>query len=133
MTELHVYISEDGIEFDNEEECLRHEYEIGCRARKLKGRVVLLDVNCCPLPLSDLSQWEDAWFIYAKDIQALRDLSDIWDLDLIGMTPPRFLFADKPGLFAYDKTINEWYHMGTRLQEIQSIADKAMKTINDNL
>lgn len=133
MRELHVYIAEDGTEFDDKEECLRHEHEVGCRAQKLKGRVVLLDVNYCPLSLSDLTQWEDAWFIYAKDIQALRDLSDIWDLDLVGMNPPRFLFADKPGLFTYDETINEWYHMGTRLQEIQSIADKAMKTINENL
>lgn len=45
----------------------------------------------------------------------------------------RFLFADTPGLFAYDEIIDEWYHVGTRLQEIQSIADQAMKTINENL
>ena len=130
MTELHLYIAEDGTEFEDEEECLRH--EAGCRAQLLKG-VVLLDENFRPIPLSDLSQWENAWFIYAKDIQALRDLSDVWDWDLTGISPPRFLFADTPGLFAYDGTIDEWYHMGTRLQETQSAADRAMKTINDNL
>lgn len=130
MTELHLYISDDGTEFEDEEECLRH--EAGCRAQGLKG-VVLLDENFRPLPLSDLSQWENAYFIYAKDIQALRDLSDVWDWDLVGISPPRFLFADIPGLFAYDGTIDEWYHIGTRLQEIQSIADKAMKAINENL
>ena len=130
MTELHLYIAEAGTKFEDEEECLR--YEAGCQAQELKG-VVLLDENFRPLPLSDLSQWENAHFIYAKDIQALRDLSDIWDWDLTGISPPRFLFADTPGLFAYDGTIDEWYHMGTRLQEIQSVADQAMKTINDNL
>lgn len=130
MTELHLYIADDGTEFEDEEECLRH--EAGCRAQGLKG-IVLLDENFRPIPLSDLSQWENAWFIYAKDIQALRDLSDVWDWDLTGVAPPRFLFADTPGLFAYDGTIDEWYHMGTRLQEIQSAADQAMKTINDNL
>ena len=130
MTELHLYIADDGTKFEDEEECLR--YEAGCHAQLLKG-VVLLDENFRPIPLSDLSQWENTWFIYAKDIQALLDLSDIWDWDLTGMSPPRFLFADKPGLFAYDETIDGWYHMGTRLQEIQSVADKAMKTINDNL
>ena len=130
MTELHLYIAEDGTEFEDEDECLRH--EAGCRAQGLKG-VVLLDENFRPLPMSDLSQWENAHFIYAKDIQALRDLSDIWDWDLTGISPPRFLFADTPGLFAYDGTIDEWYHMGTRLQEIQSIADKAMKIINNNI
>ena len=131
MTELHLYIADDGTEFEDEEECLQH--EAGCRAFELKGRVVLLDENFLPLFLTDLSQWENAWFIYAKDIQALRDLSDVWDWDLTGISPPRFLFADTPGLFAYDGTIDEWYHMGTRLQEIQSAADRAMETINDNL
>ena len=130
MTELHLYIADDGTEFEDEEECRL--YEAGCRAQLLKG-VVLLDENFRPIPLSDLTQWENAWFIYAKDIQALRDLSDVWDWDLTGISPPRFLFADTPGLFAYDGTIDEWYHMGTRLQEIQSAADQAMKTINDNL
>ena len=130
MTELHLYIADDGTEFEDEEECLRH--EVGCRVQLLKG-VVLLDENFRPIPLSDLSQWENAWFIYAKDIPALRDLSDVWDWDLTGVSPPRFLFADTPGLFAYDGIIDEWYHMGTRLQEIQSAADQAMKTINDNL
>lgn len=130
MTELHLYIADDGTKFEDEEECLR--YEAGCQAQGLKG-VVLLDENFRPIILSDLSQWENAWFIYAKDIQALRDLSDVWDWDLTGISPPRFLFADTPGLFAYDGTIDEWYHMGTRIQEIQSVADKAMKTINDNL
>ena len=130
MTELHLYIADDGTEFEDEEECLRH--EVGCRVQLLKG-VVLLDKNFRPIPLSDLNQWENAWFIYAKDIQALRDLSDVWDWDLVGISPPRFLFAAKPGLFAYDETIDEWYHMGTSIQEIQSIADKAMKVINDNL
>ena len=131
MTELHLYIADDGTKFDDEEECQL--YEAGCRAQKLKGRVVLLDENFRPIPLSDLSQWENAWFIYAKDIQALRDLSDVWDWDLVGISPPCFLFADTPGLFAHDGIIDEWYHVGTRLQEIQSAADQAMKTINDNL
>lgn len=130
MTELHLYIADDGTKFEDEDECLQ--YEAGCRAQELKG-VVLLDENFRPIPLSDLSQWENAYFIYAKDIQALRDLSDVWDWDLVGISPPRFLFADTPGLFAYDGTIDEWYHVGTRLQEIQSIADKAMEVINDNL
>ena len=131
MRELHLYIADDGTEFEDEEECLRH--ETGCRAQELKGQVALLDENFRLLPLSDLSQWENAWFIYAKDIQALRDLSDVWDWDLTGIRAPRFLFADTPGLFAYDEIIDDWYHVGTRLQEIQSIADQAMKAINENL
>lgn len=131
MREIHLYVADDGTEFEDEEECLR--YETGCKAQELKGQVVLLDENFRSLSLSDLNQWKDAWFIYTKDIQALRDLSDVWDWDLTGMRAPRFLFADTPGLFAYDEIIDEWYHVGIRLQEIQSIADQAMKAINENL
>ena len=131
MTEVHLYVADDGTEFEDEEECLRH--EAGCRAFELKGRVVLLDEDFLPLLLTDLSQWENARFIYAKDVQALQDLSDVWDWDLTGMSPPHFLFEDKAGLFAYDGTIDEWYHMGTRLQEIQSNADRAMEIINKNM
>ena len=131
MKELHLYVADDGTEFEDEEECLRH--EAGCQAKELKGRVVLLDENFRPIPLSDLSQWENAWFIYAKDIQALKDLSDVWDWDLTGMSPPHFLFEDKAGLFSFDEDQDKWYHMGTRIQAIQYLADRAMKIINENL
>ena len=131
MTELHLYVADDGTEFENEEDCLRH--EAGCRAFELKGQVVLLDVRFCPIPLSDLGQWKDARFIYAKDVQALRALSDIWEWNLTGLCPPNFLFENTAGLSAYDEDYDTWYHVGTRLQEIQSMADKAMSVINKNM
>lgn len=131
MRELHLYIAEDGTEFEDEEECLRH--EAGCQAYELKGRVVLLDENFLPLFLTDLSQWENAWFIYAKDVPALHELNAVWDWDLTGLCPPDFLNGDTAGLFAYDKDYDTWYHVGTRLQEIQSMADKAMSIINKNM
>lgn len=131
MREVHLYIADDGTEFEDEQECMV--YETVQSAKTLKGKVVLLDKQFKPISLDNLAEWENAWFIYVKDIQALRDLSDVWDWDLTGIRPPRFLFADTPGLFSYDEIIGEWYHMGTRLQEIQSVVDQAMKTINDNM
>lgn len=123
MTELHLYVADDGTKFEDEEECLQYEAEN--RAKELKGRVVLLDNLFRPIPLPDLSQWENACFIYAKDVQALRDLT--------GINPPHFLFEDKAGLFSYDENSDKWYHMGTRIQAIQYLADRAMKIINENL
>ena len=41
MTELHLYIAEDGTEFEDEQECLA--YEAAQSAKTLKGKVVLLD------------------------------------------------------------------------------------------
>ena len=131
MTELHLYIAEDGTEFEDEQECLA--YEAAQSAKTLKGKVVLLDADFKVIPLDNLADWERTFFIFTKDVSALHELRAVWDWDLTGLCPPSFLFEDKAGLFAYDEDQDEWYHMGTRLQEIQFIADKAIKIVNDNL
>lgn len=131
MTELHLYIAEDGTEFEDEQECLA--YEAGYRAKELKGKVVLLDRQFKSIPLDNLAEWENTFFIFTKDVSALHELRAVWDWDLTGLCPPGFLFEDTAGLFAYDEDNDTWYHMGTRLQTLQTIADKAMKAINDNM
>ena len=131
MRELHLYIAKDGTEFEDEQECLR--YEAGCQAKELKGKVVLLDAQFKPIPLDNLAEWDETFFIFAKDVPALHELRDAWDWDLTGICPPDLLFEDTAGLFAYDEDCDSWYHMGTRLQELQAITDKAMKTINENV
>ena len=131
MRELHLYIAEDGTEFEDEQECLA--YEAGQSAKTLKGKVVLLDADFKVIPLDNLAEWENTFFIFTKDVSALHELRDVWDWDLTGLCPPDLLFEDTAGLFAYDEENDTWYHMGTRLQALQTIADKAMKTINDNM
>ena len=131
MRELHLYVAEDGTEFEGEEECLA--YETAQTAKTLKGKVALLDADFKVIPLDILEEWDRAYFIFVKDMSALHELRDVWDWDLTGLCPPDLLFEDIAGLFAYDEDCDSWYHMGTRLQEIQSIADKAMKTINENV
>lgn len=131
MKELHLYIAEDGTEFEDEQECLA--YEAAQSAKALKGKVVLLDRQFKSIPLDNLAEWENTFFIFAKDVSALHELRNVWDWDLTGLYPPDFLFEDTAGLFAYDEDNDTWYHMGTRLQTLQTIADKAMKAINDNM
>lgn len=131
MREVHLYIAEDGTEFEDEQECMA--YEAGQNARMLKGQVVLLTEGFQPIPLDDLSKWDGAWYIFVKDQLALHALKEVWDWDLTGMYPPQFLFEDTAGLFAYDESNDEWYHMGTRLRDLQSIADEAMGVINKNM
>ena len=131
MRELHLYIAEDGTEFEDEQECLA--YEAGQSAKTLKGKVVLLDADFKVIPLDNLADWERTFFIFTKDVSALHELRAVWDWDLTGMCPPGFLFEDTAGLFAYDEDNDIWYHMGTRLQTLQAIANKAMKAINDNM
>lgn len=131
MRELHLYIADDGTEFEDEQEC--YAYETEQSAKKLKGKVVLLDEQFRPIPLESLADWDKTFFIFAKDVSALHELRGVWDWDLTGLCPPDFLFEDTAGLFAYDEDRDTWYHMGTRLQEIQSIADEAMSVINKNM
>ena len=131
MTELHLYIAEDGTEFEDEQECLA--YETAQSAKTLKGKVALLDADFKVIPLDILEKWDRAYFIFVKDVSALHELRAVWDWDLTGLYPPDLLFEDTAGLFAYDEDCDSWYHMGTRLQELQAIADKAMKTINENV
>ena len=131
MRELHLYVADDGTEFEDEQECLAYETEQS--AKKLKGKVVLLNAGFKVIPLGTLADWDRAFFIFAKDVSALHELRDVWDCDLTGSYPPDFLNGDTAGLFAYDEDYDNWYHMGTRIQEIQALADKAMSVINNNV
>ena len=131
MRELHLYIAEDGTEFEDEQECFAYETEQS--AKKLKGKVVLLDADFKVIPLGALADWDKAYFIFTKDVSALHELRDVWDWDLTGLYPPNFLNEDTAGLFAYDDDADAWYHMGTRLQGLQVIADRAMSVINKNV
>ena len=131
MRELHLYIAEDGTEFEDEQECLA--YETAQSAKTLKGKVALLDADFKVIPLDILEEWDRAYFIFVKDVSALHELRNVWDWDLTGLCPPGFLFEDTAGLFAYDDDADDWYHMGIRLQGLQTIADKAMKIINENV
>lgn len=131
MRELHLYIAEDGTEFEDEQEC--YAYETEQSAKKLKGKVVLLDHQFKPIPLDNLGDWDKTFFIFVKDVPALHKLRAVWDWDLTGMCIPDCLMEDTTGLFAYDEDYDTWYHLGAHLQKVQSIADKAMKIVNDNM
>ena len=131
MRELHLYIAEDGTEFEDEQECLA--YETAQTAKTLKGKVALLDADFKVIPLDIFEKWDRAYFIFTKDVSALHELRDVWDWDLTGLYPPDFLNGDTAGLFAYDDDADGWYHMGTRLQSLQAIADMAMSVINKNI
>ena len=85
------------------------------------------------IPLDTLADWDRACFIFVKDVSALHKLRNVWDWDLTGLYPPDFLNGDTAGLFAYNDDADSWYHVGTFLQEIQALADKAMSVINKNV
>ena len=71
MKELHLYIAEDGTEFEDEQECLV--YEAAQSAKTLKGKVVLLDADFKVIPLDNLADWERTFFIFTKNVSALMD------------------------------------------------------------
>lgn len=132
MREVHLYIAEDGTEFEDEQECLAYEAAQSAKTL-LKGKVVLLDEYFKVIPLDNLADWENAFYIFTADTSALHDLYEVWGRDLTGLYPPDFLNGDTAGLFVYDEDYDNWYHMDNRIQSLQAIAGRAMKVVNKNL
>ena len=126
MEEVTYWRADDGKIFDDEDDC--RDYEFSLNAKALEGRVFLLDRYCRPLPLTDYNSYTDAYFIFMVDDSAWSDLYDAWP-DFDSYFPHDLHDADA-GLWAYDDHEDNWYHMGKKIADLQSTADKCMKSIN---
>lgn len=132
MTEMTIYVADDGTQFDYEEDCLEYEWSL-----KLGDNIEFALVNhkkTRKLNPKDFKSYEDAWFIFVPNETAFKQLQDAWDGNYIDTCYPPFLWEDnhKYGLWAYDESIcrEGWYHVGEYLQSIQDEADKVMGLIN---
>lgn len=100
MTVKKIYISDDGIEFQNEWECA--DYEAKIRANRFKDAALLFDKDGKPLCLTEKG-FEEAWFIRCKTKEAAEYL-----FNEFGDT------YDNPwwGSHAYDLKAGCWYYEG---------------------
>lgn len=71
MIVKNIYISDDGMEFQSEWECVEHEAEI--RANKFKDTALLFNAEGEPLVLTE-EGFEKAWFIRCKTKEAAEYL-----------------------------------------------------------
>lgn len=131
MKEVTYWEADDGTQFEYEDEC--REYEWKQKVEENEDRFFLLDSGKDKLDPYDTASYDDTYFIYIPNKSSAKVLYDIWDSDITGVYPPDFLsnYDLTPGLWAFDDTCDEWFHLGERIAELQDIADKCMEKINE--
>lgn len=127
MEKIVIYRAFDGTDFEDATECREYEF-----AENTKDcRYSLLDNHFQPLDLSLPGSYDSCFYIFVPDENAMEDLYDNWDDDLIGTYCPSCISYGAPtGLYAYNSDSEEWFHVGEKIAELQDLADHAMKAIN---
>jgi hypothetical protein len=134
MEEIIIYRADDGTDFDDEYDCRYYEWSSNIKDNA-NLPLKLLNGNCQTLSLHETDSYNDAYFIFIGSEEAADFLADIWNTDMVDVYVPRFLRrygGRKTGLWAYDESTEEWYHLGDRLAELQEMADKCMQAVNDD-
>ena len=135
MEEIVIYRADDGTDFDDEYDCRYYEWSTNVKDNDHLP-VKLLNSNCQTLPRHETDSFNDAYFIFIGSEEAADFLADIWDTNMVEVYAPHFLCrynTRKTGLWAYDESTEEWYHLGDRLAELQEIADRCMEAVNNEL
>lgn len=134
MEEIIIYRANDGTDFDDGYDCRLYEWKCSVEDQ-MPLPVILLDQQFKPLPITESSSFENCWYIFLGSETAASFLAEIWDYDILPADRPRFLntWNDKSGLWAYNEDVNDWYHLGNRLKELQDEADKCMEAVNNEL
>jgi hypothetical protein len=96
------------------------------------GEWTLLDSKFRILDNAERRSYEDCWYIFLPTGKVAEALMNAWDEDMIGCDIPRFLRKHNfnPGLWAWDESEDDWYHVGDRISKYQTLADRVMKEIN---
>lgn len=131
MQEITIYRADDGTDFEDEWDCQKYEWEQSCK----DADYALLGDHFQILPNDETGSYEDAFFIFIPTQQSAFALSANWDTDMIEADCPSFLpwqgnQTIKLGLWAWDEDDENWFHLGTRIDELTQLANRAMDAIN---
>lgn len=127
MKHIDLFISEDGEEFEDKEECALYEFKLKVEQRHLKDRIKFYDgVKGGELDITNPHDLESVWVIIAKDENALREMNEAYfesELDeLYPYMPEPISVYDNYypiGVFVYQEEDREWHNLTTQLEEIQ--------------
>lgn len=123
MTELTLYIADDGTEFDCEEDC--REYECGQRLGEMN--IMFYNADGEVIPKDRLEhEWEHVFYVDIEshsDLEALLNM--VWrnDIDL-----PSVDEIDDVGHWVYDEDNDRWFEIGQereRLDEMEKVFEKS--------
>lgn len=131
MQEIIIYRADDGTDFEDEWDCKHYEWQQSCES----AEYTLLGHCFQILPTEDTNSYEDACFIFVPTQASAFALSNNWDTDMIGADCPSFLpwRGDQTielGLWAWDEDDENWFHLGTKIDELTQLATRAMDAIN---
>lgn len=131
MQEIIIYRADDGTDFEDEWDCKHYEWQQSCG----KADYTLLSHNFQILPADDTNSYEDAYFIFVPTQASAFALSNNWDSEMISAYRPSFLpwredQTIELGLWAWDEDLENWYHLGKKVDELTQLATKAMDAIN---
>ena len=132
MQEIIIYRADDGTDFEDEWDCKHYEWQQSCE----KAEYTLLDCHFQILPTEDINSYRDVYFIFIPTQTSAFELFDNWDTDMISMDCPSFLpwridQTIELGLWAWDEDLENWYHLGKKVDELNQLAIRAMDAINN--
>lgn len=135
MTEVVKYVADDGTEFDDECDCREYEWQ-----QSVEGaEYTLLNGNFTVLDNGNNHSYDDAEYIFIPNLRAVKQLYNAWDGDFVSTYRPEFLdrawnytgdFNCETGLWAYDWDREDWFHLGSKIAELQKQANEVMARIN---
>lgn len=134
MTEITKYVADDGTEFDDEWDCRHYEWQ---QTFEGDARFQMLDCGKDRLDPTDAQSYEDAYFLFFPSHESILQCQEVWDCDMVDAYIPRFLNPSRHhhaeidcGLWVYDDTTEEWYHIGKRIEELTKLANDCLEVIN---
>ena len=108
-----IYVANDGVQFDNKEECIR--YERFADANKIGRRLRFFNADRRELLCEDpLKNFEDCSYVFIADNEALEFLNAMTEKDY---------WCDKPthcGLFYYDDNDEAFYNVDTKISDLKA-------------
>ena len=131
MQEIIIYRADDGTDFEDEWDCKHYEWQQSCE----KAEYTLLGDHFQILPTDKIDSYKYASFIFVPTQASAFALNAHWDIDIIDADCPGFLpwRGDQTielGLWAWDEDLEQWYHLGKKVDELTQLATKAMDAIN---
>lgn len=114
-----TYISDDGEEFETEEECLEHEKTINSM-----DSVLMIDSRELVIAEKDPSTaYEKAIYLYIFDTKRARAFLD-WIHGETGYSIPEKVKAGE--LYYYDEPNNEYKELNKKIKELEELRDRLM-------
>ena len=119
-----IYISDDGEEFDSEEECLEHEKTIN-----LMESVLMIDSRELVITEKDpIIAYEQAIYLYIFDTEQARALLN-WIHNESGFSIPENPKAGE--LYYYEGSDNEYKNLNEKIEKLEELRDRLLELANE--